>query len=268
MLSKVSAVHRRRPYRRRHRRSRSSVKRKRNDAKGKLPFVRSFARPSDRSFVCRRGVKRMTMEPSRGLKFRVLGTLQRRAETILVEFKRARNTWAELNTEGFPVANQLVNGVIQSRYSEDVAYWHPILRQEFPNLVQKYEQKMKIRIAQQKAKLLIIMDRMAKQNGKMVMFAREFTAIRQRAGQVITDADHVPLFKTCPIHVFVEKRTQGILDMYTKELGCKRRLIEDGFGQIKSQEEGMIMLSAWLNQPALCDHAIQEFDDLCSVELE
>jgi hypothetical protein len=53
--------HRRRPYCRRHRRSRSSVKRKRNDAKGKklvmvskrwawrengrvLPFVRSLAR--------------------------------------------------------------------------------------------------------------------------------------------------------------------------------------------------------------------------------
>jgi hypothetical protein len=56
--------------------------------------------------------------------------------------------------------------------------------------------------------------------------------------------------------------------MYTKELGCKRRLVEEGFGQIKSQEEGMVMLSAWLNQPALGDHMIHEFDDVCNVELE
>ncbi|KAI8330903.1 hypothetical protein BC941DRAFT_439876 [Chlamydoabsidia padenii] len=195
-----------------------------------------------------------------------LGTLQRRVETILVEFKRSRNIWAELNAEGFPVANQLVNSVIQSRYSEDVVYWHPVLRQEFPNIIQKYEQKMKIKIKQDLARLGLIVDRMAKQQNKMVMFAREFAAIRKRAGQVLEN-DQVPLFKTCPIDVF-EKRTKDIVAIYSEELESKQKLVDKGFKHVSSQDEGMGLLSVWLNQPSLNDNKIQEFDDICQVELD
>lgn len=45
-----------------------------------------------------------------------IGTLQRKLNTLIEEFKRARNTWDEINSHSFPAANTLTNLVIQSRY--------------------------------------------------------------------------------------------------------------------------------------------------------
>jgi hypothetical protein len=44
-----------------------------------------------------------------------IGTLQRRLVTLIEEFKRARDTWEELNSHAFPLANTLTNSVLQSR---------------------------------------------------------------------------------------------------------------------------------------------------------
>ncbi|CAO3587553.1 unnamed protein product [Absidia cylindrospora] len=195
-----------------------------------------------------------------------IGTIQRRIETLLVEFKQSRNIWQELNTEGLPAASKLVNSVIQSRYSDDLAYWHPSLQQEYPNIIKKYEHKMNKLIEQDYNKVSVILERMAKQYAKMATFAQEFIAIEKRASQVLENAE-LPIFKTCPIHIFV-KRTSDIVAMYGKELALKRRLVEHGFKQISSQENGMSLLSVWLNQPTLYDHVIQEFDDICKVELD
>ncbi|KAI8092841.1 uncharacterized protein BX664DRAFT_328287 [Halteromyces radiatus] len=195
-----------------------------------------------------------------------LGTLQRRVETVLVEFKRSRNTWNELNVEGFPAANKLINTVIQSKYSDDLGYWHPSLRQEFPNIIQKYDIKLKKLIEQDDKKVMVILERMAKQQIKMMTFIREFIAIQQRVGQVLEN-DQIPLFKTCPIHVFVQ-RSKIIIDMYTQELYSKQLMVQQGMKEISNQEEGLALLSAWQNQPSICEKTIQEFEDICNVELD
>jgi hypothetical protein len=44
-----------------------------------------------------------------------IGTIQRRLSALIEEFKRARDTWEEINSHAFPVANTLTNSVIQSR---------------------------------------------------------------------------------------------------------------------------------------------------------
>lgn len=44
-----------------------------------------------------------------------IGTLSRRLEAVLDDFRRSRSTWEELSGDGFSVANALVNSVIQAK---------------------------------------------------------------------------------------------------------------------------------------------------------
>lgn len=46
-----------------------------------------------------------------------IGTIQRQLSTLLEEFKRSRNTWDEINSHAFPIANKLSNTIIQSRFT-------------------------------------------------------------------------------------------------------------------------------------------------------
>lgn len=47
-----------------------------------------------------------------------------------------------------------------ARYSDDLAYWHPSLRQEFPNIIKMYEHKMNKMIEQDYNKVVVILERM------------------------------------------------------------------------------------------------------------
>ncbi|KAI8066847.1 hypothetical protein BC940DRAFT_319701 [Gongronella butleri] len=194
-----------------------------------------------------------------------LGTFQRRVETVLIEFQRSRTYWKELNDEGFTTASRLVNTHIQALYADDLGYWHPVLRQAFPNLMPRYEAKMAARVQQELGKLQGTVGRMDKQYTKMRTFYRELRAIEKRAHDLAHDPN-MPLFKTCPIHVFGD-RVQQLVQMYESELASKRLLVQGALTSVKSQQEGMALLSVWLNQSQLHDDAIAEFQAICDAEL-
>lgn len=58
--------------------------------------------------------------------------------------------------------------------------------------------------------------------------------------------------------------------MYGNELNTKRSLFgqEKGIMNITNREEGVVILSIWINQPSLVKSIIQEWDDICTTEIE
>ncbi|KAI8148490.1 hypothetical protein BJV82DRAFT_592296 [Fennellomyces sp. T-0311] len=198
-----------------------------------------------------------------------VGSLKRRLETVLDEFRRARATWHEISTDGFSVANQLVNATIQSRYVEEPAYWHPALLQEFPNVVHAYHDKMQYIIKQHHEKLDSLVQKMAKQHDKMKQQVAELRAISKRLSDLQGESfvQSIPLYRTCPMIVYVD-RAAAIVAMYTNEMTTMESLLGGkGFTSAKSREEGLTFLSTWINHPSINDGVIQEFDDLCRIEI-
>ncbi|KAI7849913.1 hypothetical protein BDC45DRAFT_264447 [Circinella umbellata] len=198
-----------------------------------------------------------------------VGSLKRRIETVLEDFKRARATWYEISTDGFSTANALVNATIQSRYVDEPGYWHPALLQEFPNVVHAYHKKMQWIIRQHHDKLTSITQKMRKQYDKMRQQFMEVQAISKRLVDLQGEeyVQTVPLYKTCPMIVYVN-RMEAIVSMYTNAMRTVDMLLaEKGMLNVKSREEGLTLLSTWMNHPSINDSVITEFEDLLKIEI-
>ncbi|KAI8997185.1 hypothetical protein BDB01DRAFT_845863 [Pilobolus umbonatus] len=197
-----------------------------------------------------------------------LGTTQRQLGSIIEDFKKARDTWTELNSHGFPIANTLTNSVIQSRYVDEVQYWHPVLTHEFPNLRQKYDSKMQVIIQKDMSKLEDIVNKMAKQYHKMQNQYNELCVICDRTMEM-KGKEYIhtqPMYETCPLSVF-QQRMEVILSMYSAELEVKRSTVT-GLRNIMKREEGLVLLSIWINQPSLVKSTLQEWEDVCTTEMK
>ncbi|CEP10169.1 hypothetical protein [Parasitella parasitica] len=198
-----------------------------------------------------------------------IGTLQRKLATLIEEFKRARNTWDEINSHSFPASNTMANLVIQSRYVDEPQYWHPLLTLEFPNIMQKFDAKMQLLIEKQNGLLIDLTDKMAKQYNKMQKLCKELSAVYNHAKEShgLDFVDRQPIYQTCPLNTYVE-RLAAITDMYRLELNTKKSLVSStGFAGITTREEGIVLLSIWINQPSIVKSALQEWDDICSTEM-
>ncbi|KAI9357854.1 hypothetical protein BD770DRAFT_388502 [Pilaira anomala] len=193
-----------------------------------------------------------------------IGTLQRRLITLIEEFKRARDTWEEINSHAFPLANTLTNSVIQSRYVDEPQYWHPLLTTEFPDLIQKFDRKMQVIIQKQNEGLLDLVEKMGKQYTKMQNQLREVCTMYD--GTKTTGID-MPIFKTCTLKNYMQ-RMQILVNMYSLELETKRSLVSNGIKNILTREEGVVLLSIWINQPSLVKSSLQEWVDICTTEME
>ncbi|KAJ8655524.1 hypothetical protein O0I10_008810 [Lichtheimia ornata] len=198
-----------------------------------------------------------------------IDTLKRRLETILYDFKRARSTWHEISDHTLSDVNALVNALIQSRYVDDAAYWHPALCMEYPNMTQAYNKKIQWVIDQHHNKVSSMVDKMGKQHDKMRQQISELHVICKRASDLRGDSfvEHEPLFKTCPMRTYVV-RFESIVAMYTDAMGVLGSLLSNkGFKDIKSREAGLSILSIWIHQPSINDDYIKEFEELCEIEI-
>jgi hypothetical protein len=61
---------------------------------------------------------------------------------------------------------------------------------------------------------------------------------------------------------------QSIVNMYQQELKTKQAISSQGLRTIDSREQGMVLLSAWINQPSLDKTALQDWQDLCATEMD
>ncbi|KAF1807644.1 hypothetical protein V8B55DRAFT_1467419 [Mucor lusitanicus] len=198
-----------------------------------------------------------------------IGTLQRKLSTLIEELLRARSTWDEINSHAFPAANTLTNLVIQSRYVDETQYWHPQLTMEFPNIIQKFDAKMQLLIQKQNAVLAELVDKMAKQYTKMQNIQKELLTVyeRTRDSHGAAFVDQQAVFLTCPLKTYMA-RLGTITDMFKSELNTKRSMVSaTGFSGLTTREEGVVLLSIWLNQPSIVKSTLQDWDDICSTEM-
>lgn len=63
------------------------------------------------------------------------------------------------------------------------------------------------------------------------------------------------------------ERMKKIVEMYSLELNTKRSLVSGGIRNILTREEGVVMLSIWINQPSLIKSTLDEWDDICMTEM-
>ncbi|GAA5797185.1 hypothetical protein HPULCUR_002564 [Helicostylum pulchrum] len=188
-----------------------------------------------------------------------LGTVQRRLITLIEEFKRARDSWEEINSHAFPLANTLTNSVIQSRYVDESQYWHPLLTMEFPNLIQQFDRKMQILVEKQNESLCDLVEKMNQ--------LRELCTLYDRTKATNEQVDMQPIFKTCSLNNYIQ-RMNILVKMYAMELETKRSLVSNGIKNILTREEGVVILSIWINQPSLVKSSLQEWVDICTTEME
>lgn len=59
-----------------------------------------------------------------------------------------------------------------------------------------------------------------------------------------------------------------IVEMYSLELNTKRSLVSKGIRNILSREEGVVLLSIWINQPSLVKSSLDEWEDICMTEMD
>ncbi|KAI8642801.1 hypothetical protein BD408DRAFT_443179 [Parasitella parasitica] len=128
---------------------------------------------------------------------------------------------------------------------------------------------MQFLIEKQNDRLIDLVDKMAKQYSKMRNLYQELAAVYDRAkdSQGADFVDKQPIYRTCPLITFVE-RLGAITDMYRQELDTKKSLASStGFSGITTRDEGVVLLSVWINQPNIVESALHDWDDICSIEM-
>ncbi|CAO3666139.1 unnamed protein product [Umbelopsis vinacea] len=197
-----------------------------------------------------------------------LGTLQRRVQTIFGDIN-ARNIWDELNADGFTLANALVNAKFQQQYAEDSSYWHPALVHALPDIQVSYERKMETKANEINDSLVKLTGKMHTQLIKMENLVNQLQDTYQRLVQLKgrNFADTLPFYATCSLLNFLE-RAKHLIEMYKSEYQSKSSLIStQGLQSCKSNNEGLVMLSIWLNQPSLRTKDLHDLDELCDIEM-
>ncbi|CAO3634079.1 unnamed protein product [Mucor fragilis] len=140
---------------------------------------------------------------------------------------------------------------------------------EFPNIIQKFDAKMQVLIEKQNAIMADLVEKMAKQYNKMLNIHRELLTVyeRTRDSHGAAFVDQQAIFLTCPLKTYVE-RLSTITDMFKSELSTKRSMMSaTGFSSLATREEGVVLLSIWINQPSIVKSALQDWDDICSTEM-
>ncbi|KAH8552613.1 hypothetical protein BGW37DRAFT_489639 [Umbelopsis sp. PMI_123] len=198
-----------------------------------------------------------------------LGTIRRRVQTIFFDIGRARNIWDELNSDGFTLANAVVNAKIQQQYAEDISYWHPAFTHAIKDIRVSYERKMEATITEVNESLSKITSKMHAQLIKMENLVNQLMDTYNRLVELQGKqfADTSALYSTCPLVNFVE-RANNMLIMYQSEYQTKISLVSsEGLRSCKNNDEGLVLLSTWLNQPNLRTKDLHDLDELCEIEM-
>ncbi len=67
---------------------------------------------------------------------------------------------------------------------------------------------------------------------------------------------------------YLVQRMEIILEMYTTELNTKKSIVLNGIKNILTREEGVVLLSIWIQQPSIIKLTLQEWQDICTTEIE
>ncbi|RIB03151.1 hypothetical protein C2G38_2225931 [Gigaspora rosea] len=195
-----------------------------------------------------------------------LSTLKRRLVTFLEEFKRARQSWNDLNDEGLTLANTLVNTKLQERLTENPSD----CSSKSNNFIRLNDDHniLDDKVVTLKELLQQIIERMAKQLTKMKMQILQMEFLLEEACESMGEefVYNNPLYLSCSLETFVEFSVI-IFNMFTQEMDLKQKLILSLELELEKQQF-MVILSTWLNQPYIDFDKIIEFENICEVEIE
>lgn len=66
----------------------------------------------------------------------------------------------------------------------------------------------------------------------------------------------------------IVERANIMLGMYKAEYKSKELLVSNsGLRNCKNNDEGLVLLSVWLNQPNLRTKELKDLDELCDIEM-
>ncbi|CAG8434929.1 8600_t:CDS:2 [Scutellospora calospora] len=163
-------------------------------------------------------------------------TLKRRLVTLLEEFKRARQSWTDLNDEGLTLANTLVNTKIQERHTDNPSDWTPELN-DFTSL-NNDRNILDEKIVPLKESLQKIINKMTKQLTKMKMQILQLEFLLEEACESMDN-----------------------------EMDLKQKIILSLELELEKQQF-IVILSTWLNQPYIDFDKIIEFENICEIEIQ
>lgn len=66
---------------------------------------------------------------------------------------------------------------------------------------------------------------------------------------------------------YIVNRMKTIISMYDKELVSKKSCLK-GFKDIQTREEGVVLLSIWIQQPNISQSVLEEWEEICTMEIK
>ncbi|CAG8481375.1 12929_t:CDS:2 [Ambispora gerdemannii] len=216
-------------------------------------------------------------------------TVKRRLKPLLNEIVKAFQIWDDLNNDCFTVANSLVNTRLKERYVDHPELWPSELSpfsvtttSKFPDLKQRYSEKLNDQISELAQMFVRIFDKM--ETHCLNKLHRSVSQVEMLYVEACNTLG--PDFCTSTPKHYARKQTyvingiilisiqlvnhvKEILTMYAREIKFKHRIVkEELLSKIKVREEGMVLLSSWLNQPSIDIERRSEIEEIWKVEME
>ncbi|KAF9540203.1 hypothetical protein EC957_004562 [Mortierella hygrophila] len=230
-------------------------------------------------------------------------SFERKAIGILYDFQKSRKVWGDLVSDGLTQANALVNVQLQQGYVDSAGYWPPALDQ-FLDLKDRFESKLQKKADALALDFETTFTKMSAQYSKMKLQTSQFEYLMEEAtesfGEAYTYRD--PFGTTCTLEqIWIQ--LEKVFGLYTQQIALNREILDqlvarnqhqqnpaflapsqageessiagsvDG-GTVgilapmpRDKDQGMILLSAWLNQPHLKPDTLATFDEFCQVEM-
>ncbi|CAG8545301.1 12615_t:CDS:2 [Ambispora leptoticha] len=203
-------------------------------------------------------------------------TVKRRLKPLLNEIVKTFQIWDDLNNDCFTVANSLINTRLEERYVDHPELWPSELSSfsstsKDPDLKQRYSEKLNDQIAELSQMLVQIFEKM--ETHCLSIQHRSVSQVEMLYADACNTlgpdfCSSTPVFFTCSLDRYLNQ-VKEIQTMYTREMKFKQRMIkEELMSKIKVREEGMVLLSAWLNQPSIDFERRSEIVEIWKVEME
>ncbi|KAF9930491.1 hypothetical protein FBU30_000385 [Linnemannia zychae] len=227
-------------------------------------------------------------------------SFKRKTIGILYDFQKSRKVWNDLVSDGLTQANALVNVQLQQGYVDSSGYWPPALDQ-FIDLKDRFGSKLQKKADALAMDLETTFTKMTSQFEYLMeeateifgeaftyrepfgttctmeqlwiqlekvfgMYTQQVTLNREIMDKLIARSQHQqnpalsvqPQSSTSPSSM--HKEALGETGVNSPDVGICAPMPRD-------KDQGMILLSAWLNQPYLKPDALVTFDEFCQVEM-
>ncbi|KAI9007333.1 hypothetical protein BC832DRAFT_448432 [Gaertneriomyces semiglobifer] len=199
-----------------------------------------------------------------------ISTLQRTLRAHWEDMKRHRAQWQGLVDDGFGVAQKVVNLVLEQKYAQPgmETTLGPVIPHFF-GLTDRFEERITEEISPLRDELDTIVKKLMKLHVKMTGAQQHLLSLLDEiANDWGEDTVYrLPVFRTRTFEGFC-CLSQRLVDLYSRELALKQRIVDCLTpDELSTRARAMLYLSAWLQQPYMDEHVLDEVCGLWDVEV-